>query len=235
VRFIYSLAALVVLFVAFGIGGPRVDDTPKAAETRKKLNEKITLDIPETALYDALDLIKEKIPGLGIRLDTAGGVSRNIKVSFKGKDKTLAEVLDKMFAKNGYGYVVTSKEGDAYDGTILIKQGAERGYALDEMPAKGQAKTDATAETKGKGDSSKTVGKKAPPTTKKSDDAPKKTEDPPANDPEREAAGKLQQAKDILKDGKKDRAKDRLHDIVTKYPDTKAAEEAKQMLKDLEP
>ena len=36
--------------------------------------------------------------------------------------------LVKMFTKNGLGYIVVSGAKDAYNGSILIKQGKERGY-----------------------------------------------------------------------------------------------------------
>jgi len=126
-----------------------------------------------------------------------------------------------MFQKNGYGYVVISKDGNAYDGTLMIKQGAERGYPLGEEPAKTADKP------KKKADAPKTVAKKAEVAKKKSE-----TDE---RTPEQQAASKLNLAKDILMDGKKDKAKVRLEEIVEKYPDTKAATEARELLKNLEP
>ena len=217
-----KLAALIVVGVAaFGLHLARADDTPKAAETRKKLATKIDVEYNDTSLSDVVADLKEKVPALGIRLDVAGGVSRNLKFTYKAKQKTLADVLDGMFQKNGYGYVVTSKEGDAYDGSIFVKQGKERGYAVGEEPTKGNAKEVATKTAK------KTA---ALPKTKNTE-----TDDAASANPEQQAALKLRLAKDVLKDGKKARAKERLEDIVAKFPDTKAAEEARQILKDLNP
>jgi TolA-binding protein len=210
--------ALVVLVAQLA----SAEDTPKAAETRKKLATKIDVDFSDASLQDAVDDLKEKVPALGIRLDTPGGVSRNLKVSFKGKQKTLAEVLDGMLQKIGCGYIVTSKEGDAYDGSIFVKQGKERGYAAGEEPTK--------ADPKAKDAPTKTAKKTVPPPKSKSSDSNDTTATP-----EQQAALKLRLAKDILKDGKKERAKERLQDIVDKFPDTKAAEEARQLLKDIDP
>jgi autotransporter-associated beta strand protein len=43
---------------------------------------------------------------------------------------TLEEALDAMFKKNGLGYIVISKKNNAYDGSVQIKQGKERGSPL---------------------------------------------------------------------------------------------------------
>jgi TolA-binding protein len=217
-----AIVFLVCILAASGVKLARADDTPKAAETRKKLATVIDVDFNDTTLQDAIDDLKEKVPALGIRLDTAGGVSRNLKITFKGRKKTLAEVFDGMFKKNDYGYVVGSKEGSAYDGVITIKQGKERGYAVGEEPSKTRPKVAAEAP------SAKTAKKVSPPAKTKGSDAGDLT---PEN-PEQLAATKLRLAKEILKDGKKERAKERLQDIVAKFPDTKAAEEARKLLMD---
>jgi hypothetical protein len=218
--------AILVICVtgALGAGLATAEDSAKAAETRKKLANKIDVDFNDTTLQDAIDDLKEKVPALGIRLDVAGGVSRNLKISYKASQKSLADVLDGMFQKNGYGFVVISNEKNAYDGNILIKQGKERGYAIGEEPTKTEAKAKTESSTK--------TSKKAvtPPKTKDGTSG-----DTQADTPEQQAARKLQLAKEILKDGKKERAKERLEDIVAKFPDTKAAEEARQLLKEMNP
>ena len=50
------------------------------------------------------------------------------------KDKSVEEVLDGMFKKNGLGYIVISKKNNAYDGLVQIKQGPERGYEKGKEP-----------------------------------------------------------------------------------------------------
>ena len=52
-------------------------------------------------------------------------------------------------------------------------------------------------------------------------------------DPEKAAAGKLELIKALVKDGKTERAKERLRELIQAYPNTKAAEEAKKLLDDL--
>ena len=215
----------VILFVCcaivLGVGVAAADDSPKAAETRKKLATKIDVDYNDTTLTDVIDDLKEKVSGLGVTVDTVGGVSRNLKITFKAKQKSLADVFDGMFQKNGCGYFVVSQPGTAYDGNIKIKQGKERGYLVGDEPTKADAKV-------AKDDSSKTTKKGAtPPKTKEA------TGGDSADTPEQQATRKLRLAKDILKDGKKERAKERLQEIVDKFPETKAAEEARQLLKDM--
>jgi hypothetical protein len=217
---------IVCVLTLLGVDRASADDTPKAAETRKKLENKIDVDFNDTRLQDVIDDLKEKVPALGIRLDTAGGVSRNLKITYKASKKSLAEILDGMFKKNDYGYVITSKEGDAYDGSILVKQGKERGYAVGDGPSKSKATVSKPmAETP-----TKTAKKAIPPAKSKGTDSG----DAVSEGPEQQASVKLRLAKEILKDGKKDRAKGRLQDIIEKFPDTKAADEARQLLKDLD-
>ncbi len=123
---------LVCLIGLTGVGPARAEkdeDTPKAAKTRKLLKTKISLDIKDVPLREVMDEIRDDhVKGVNIIVDTKGGVSQNQKLSFSGKDVTLEDALDKMFAKNDLGYYVISKKGDAYDGAIKIVKGKSRGY-----------------------------------------------------------------------------------------------------------
>jgi hypothetical protein len=125
VRRVIVLAALLCICPA----GVRAagEDTPAAARTRKLLKEKVTVDFKDTRLEDAIDEIKDQVKGLKVLLDTKGGVSRNITLTYEGKDVTVAEALDGMFKKNGLGYIVISERNNAYDGAVLVRQGKERG------------------------------------------------------------------------------------------------------------
>jgi autotransporter-associated beta strand protein len=108
------------------------DDTPKAAAARKLLKKKITVNFKETPLKDVIEELKEDhVQGISIRIDTKGGVSQNQAITYKGADVTLEQALDEMFKKNGLGYLVISGKNNAYDGSILIKQGKERGYPIN--------------------------------------------------------------------------------------------------------
>ena len=111
-------------------------DTPKAAAARKKMKQKVSVDYKETRLAEVVDDLKQQVEGLGIRLDTKGGVSMNQTITYKADDKPLDEVLDGMFKKNDLGYIIISKPKDAYDGTLLIKKGKERGYPQGQEPGK---------------------------------------------------------------------------------------------------
>jgi hypothetical protein len=231
----------VTLLLAVWAEGKGPKDSPKAAETRKRLQEKISVDFSDTRLEDAMDELKDKVKGLGITY--ASGLSRNVLIKFKADDMTLEQVLDGMFKKNGLGYIVVSKVGTAYDGNLQIRQSKERGYPAGEEPPK-------TTVRKGKGkdkdmddaDTEKTAAKdkgkkkpmaKAKTEDKDSGDAKEKTEDD-AEKAEQDADRKLKFAQDLADAGKTDKAKARLEDLIAKYPKTKAAEKARELLKNLD-
>jgi len=109
-------------------------DTKAAAAARQKLKQKVKVNFKDTYLKDVVEEIQDQVMGLRFRLDTKGGVSMNRKITYKATDKSLDEVLDEIFKKEGLGYIVISKEKDAYDGTVLIKQGKERGYPEGQEP-----------------------------------------------------------------------------------------------------
>jgi hypothetical protein len=106
----------------------RPEDTPAAAKTRKLLQTKISVDFKDDKLSDVVDEIKDQVKGLKFLIDTKGGVSRNRTITYKAKDKTVAQVLDEMLKKPALGYVVISKKGNAYDGLVEIRNSDERGY-----------------------------------------------------------------------------------------------------------
>jgi hypothetical protein len=208
-RFALLLGAF---FLVAGTVAAAEKDTPAAANTRgKKLSTKVTVELQDQFLKECFAEISRQLQDAGagslsVRYDV--GVSMNQRVTFSAKDETLEKVLDGMLKKNGLGYIVVSKAGDRYDGWLLIKQGSERGYpASDEPKAKGSGKETAKAPPKSS----------APPTS--DDEKAEKT-----------AAGKLELARSLLKDGKSDRAKQRFQEIVQQYPKTKAADEARKEL-----
>jgi hypothetical protein len=215
--FLLFMAVSVVGALGFD-GGTK--DSVKAAETRKKLQGKISVEFTDTPLEEAMEELKSQVKGLGIRYDA--GVSRNLPITFKGTKLSVADALAGMFKKNGFGYLVISKEGNAYDGNLLIKQGPERGYAAGEDLDKGDSKA------KDKDAKKPQSGEK---TAKKAKAAP---QDAPENDEEKmeaEAARKVKFAKELIELGKKERAKERLTELVAKYGKTKAADEAREILK----
>ena len=128
-RTLLSVALLSLLPLLAGAADERKsDDTPAAAKTRKLLEQKVSVDFKDTRLEDAMDEIKEQVKGFKFMLDTKGGVSRNQAITYKAKDRTVAEVLDEMLKKPALGYIVISKKGNAYDGLVQIRKSDERGY-----------------------------------------------------------------------------------------------------------
>ena len=128
-RRILAVAIFVIVAASTAQLHAADDDTPQAAATRKKLQMKVSFTFKEQSLSECLDDIKEAT-GVTFIIDTKGGVSRNQKINVSVKDVTLAELLDKMFEKNGLGYIVVSGAKDAYNGSVLIKQGKERGSPI---------------------------------------------------------------------------------------------------------
>jgi TolA-binding protein len=213
------------------------EDSTKAAATRKLLKHKVTVEWKEQALRDALDELKEQVKGLSIN---PKGVQLNTKITLNVKDVPLEDVLKTMCDKNEWGYYIISKEKNAYDGQLVLKVGKERGYEEGKGP---KEEPDAKGKTKDKGkDKAEAKDKKKP----KDDAEPKDKAQPkekaePKDNPvddeeraERAATLKLKTAKELIKEGKNDRAKQVLEDLLKKYPKTKAAEEAKELQKKLD-
>jgi hypothetical protein len=224
------LLALLVAFVS--AADKETKDTPKAAAARKKLQSKVTVEFADTLLREVLSELKDK-GGIPLHADTKGGVTLNAKITFKAEDKPLEEVLNAICDKNDMGYFLISQQNDTYDGNIKVTRGKERGYQAGEGPGKATAKDD---KDKPK-DKEKTVVKEKPKAEEKKVDEKPKAEERPAEDEtsrlERQAGNKLKTARSLVEDGKKDRAIDLCEEIIKRFPDTKAAEEAKQLLEKL--
>jgi hypothetical protein len=202
-------------------------DSQKAAATRKKTADKVSVEYKDTLVRDVIDDLNDKVPALGIRADTKGGVNLNLKVTYKAKDKPAVEVLNEICDKFDMGWYIIAKKADAYDGTVWITRGKERGYE------KGKEPEPAAKDAKDKPDpKTKPDAKDKPDTKDKPDAKPKPAEDDPEQ-AEKDAARKLKLAKDLLEDGLKQKAKDRLEELIKKFPKTKAAEEAQKLLDDL--
>jgi hypothetical protein len=247
------LLGLIALAVA-PVGAP-ADDLPAVAKTKTALRTKVKLDFSkEGRLEDILDEIKGAATGITFELDSKGGVSKNIQLKCDLKEGTVEEYLDALFGKANLGYIITTSN-KAYIGRIKIKQGKERGDVEGEAPKEkdkpaskdkpepkddtkpkdkpvvGKDKVEPKDDTKPK---DKTEPKdKAKP---KDDSEPKDKTDPkpPEGDDEKAANIKLRSAKGLAQDGKLERAKTLCNEIIKKWPSTKAAEEAKELLKKLD-
>jgi hypothetical protein len=112
-------------------------DTPSAKKTRGRLKEKVSIEVKDTRVKDVFDEIKREMNNkVSFKIDNVSGVSNNSKLTYKGEDKTLAQMLDEICTLNDMGYVIISKAGDRYDGWILIRKGKgkERGYEAGKEP-----------------------------------------------------------------------------------------------------
>jgi hypothetical protein len=115
-------------------------ETPSAKATRKRLQEKISIDLADVRLKDALDDLKRELSKpLSFKIDNVSGISNNMKVTYAAKDKTLAQILNDLCDKYDIGYVVQSKTNDRYDGWVILRKGKgkERGYEAGQEPKKG--------------------------------------------------------------------------------------------------
>lgn len=139
VRLSSALAALCCgLFLA---GSAAAQDSPAAAATRKKLQQKITVDIKEQgvkAFFEEVRLEMDK--PVKIVIDNASGVSNNSKISYKGKNVTVEKLLNDVADKYDWGWVVVSNpSNNKVDGAVVIRKGKgkERGYEAGKGPKKG--------------------------------------------------------------------------------------------------
>jgi len=126
-RTLLSCALLVALACVVSADDKKADDTPKAAKTRKLLKTKVKeIDWKDTRFADCATELKDEVKGLTFVFGT--GISRNRAITYTAKNKTVEQILDDLCKKvGGIGYVVISKKGNAYDGSIEFRVGKERG------------------------------------------------------------------------------------------------------------
>ncbi len=140
-RFFAQFAIVVALGVSANASSADKDkpeDTPAAAATRKLLDAKISVDYDKALLQDVVSDLKDKIKDAAkvkdvtIRIETKTGATNNMKVTYTGKDQTVAEVLDGLGKKNELGYFIISGKYKVFaswkDGDLVITKGKERGY-----------------------------------------------------------------------------------------------------------
>jgi TolA-binding protein len=195
--------------------GTATKDSPIVAATRKKLANKVSVDFKDTPLKEVVETLKTQVEDLSIWIDGTSGVSQNQAMTFKADDMALADVLDGMFKKADLHYDIGTPSDGRYAGWVIIR----KGKATAEAPP-------ATTEKPPAGGTPTTGGTPTPP-------PPPPATTTPTVDPEQEAATKLSFAKQLIDDGKTDKAKMRLADIVQMFPNTKAAAEAKELLEKL--
>jgi hypothetical protein len=244
-RLCLILAILAVCVVPCRAAPAKGKDSPAAANTRKKLKKKIDVEYKDTRLQDVTVDLKDKI-GTALSFKISGDVSKNLPITYSATGKPLEVILDEMLGKVQLGYVVVSAPDkkdprNRLDGWILIKRGKERGYEAGTSP---DEESDQPKAKKGKKRPKGKVVRKPPKKKVKAangqKDAGQKAEDDPEA-AEKLAAAKLRLATITLKSARKsgnkrllERAKQRLRELIDKHPMTKAAEEARAILKKLE-
>jgi hypothetical protein len=127
----------VVVLLAVGVGwaaaaGPAAaQDSPAARATRKRLKTKISVELKDIGLKDAVkDIQSELDDRIRIKIDNVSGISNNTKVTLVAKDQPLEKILAELCDKNDMGYYVVSDPKDRYDGWIILRKSKhkERGY-----------------------------------------------------------------------------------------------------------
>jgi len=187
------------------------------ATREKMLPAKLKLDIDKKMLRaiisDDLPAAVKEATGLTLKIEPAPGQGVTLTSSFELKgEMTLTEALDKLCSDKSWGwYVNVGKVGDQKDGAIFLTTNSkEHGYK------------------EGTGPGGKEVAKK--------DDAKgkeKAKEEPKGGGDEKEAAELLSKAKVQISLKQTDKAKATLDEIVSKYPDSKQAADAKKLLEKL--
>jgi len=221
-----SLAAAVALIVLATLAGTQAADpeTPRVKTVREKvLTTKLKLDIDKKMLRpiiesDLPDAVKDATK-IDVKIMPVPGSGVTLTSSFELKgEMTLAEALDKICSDKSWGwYVNVAKPGDQKDGAIFISTNSkEHGYKEGTGPGKETAKKEEPKD--------KAKGKGKEPATK---------EEPKTGGDEREAAELLTRAKFQINTKQPDKAKETLDQIISKYPDTRQAAEAKKLLEKL--
>lgn len=126
IRLLLSMTCVFLLLSSAAAQAKK--ESPIVEKTRKKLDNKVTVNFTDEPLKNVITELKEKAE-VSFRLDNKGGVSGNMSFTYKAEDKPLKDVLDEMFNGKGLGYVIHRKQNnsDRYEGYIDIVQGNQRG------------------------------------------------------------------------------------------------------------
>jgi hypothetical protein len=215
-----ALAAAIVVVAVTALGPTRAAEKESARVTatrEKMLPAKLKLDIDKKMLRaiinDDLPAAVKEATGLTLKIEPAPGQGVTLTSSFELKgEMTLAEALDKLCSDKSWGwYVNVGKAGDQKDGAIFLTTNPkEHGYK------------------EGTGPGGKEVAKKEEPKGKE-----KAKEEPKGGGDDKEAAELLSKAKVQISLKQTDKAKATLGEIVSKYPDSKQAADAKKLLEKL--
>ena len=114
-------------------------ESTAAKTTRKKLQQKITVEFKEERTADVIKAVfdeMDKAPKF--KIDNGSGISNNTKLSYKAKDKSVEQVLNDVCDKLDCGwYVVSNAANNKVDGSVVLRKsskGKERGYEAGKEP-----------------------------------------------------------------------------------------------------
>jgi hypothetical protein len=128
--------AVVVFMMATAL---LAQETPSAKSTRKKLQQKISVDWKEVGVKAITEDIKREMdPPVAFKIDNVSGVSNNAKITYKADNKTVEEILNALCEKGEFGWFIKSDPKDRNDGFVIIRKhkDKERGYEGGKAPAK---------------------------------------------------------------------------------------------------
>ncbi len=131
--------ALVMLAAAV-IAPAVAQESPSAKATRKKLQQKISVEFKEVGTKAVLDDLKREMDKpVAFKIDNTSGVSNNAKLTYKADNKTVEQILNELSAKGEFGWFVKSDPKDRNDGFVIIRKhkDKERGYESGKEPKKG--------------------------------------------------------------------------------------------------
>lgn len=132
----------VVALITLGATRSLAQETPSAKATRKKLQQKITVDFKDVGTKAVFEEIKgEMDPAVAFKIDNASGISNNTKLSYSAKNKTVEEILNDLSDKFDFGWFVKSDVKDRNDGFVIIRKAKEkeRGHEGGKEPKKSSA------------------------------------------------------------------------------------------------
>jgi hypothetical protein len=132
------IAGLVVCGLAC-TGQAFAQESLAAKTTRKKLQQKISVEFKDIRTADVFNDIKNEMDKpANFKIDNASGISNNTKVTYKAKDKAVEQILNELSDKLECGWVVISNpSNNKVDGWVVIRKntkGKERGYELGKEP-----------------------------------------------------------------------------------------------------
>jgi hypothetical protein len=129
----------VILGMFLGGGHALAQDTPAAKATRDRLKK---IKIEEVNFKEEMtrnilaELKSESDNKISFHVDTTTGMSMNARMSFKGKNLTVEQVLNDLADKNDFGWFVMSDKKSRYDGWVVLRKAKakERGYEAGKEP-----------------------------------------------------------------------------------------------------